>query len=113
MTTLSPWTYTALTARWILDGMRNPQNAGTFPSYAAASLGDIVPLLHRLLIYWTVSSPTLTGFTKASIKRTQKLALERLEATAPLELALGTVEEKKRVGAYARKVVELFVKKKV
>ncbi|BGP45768.1 hypothetical protein JCM10450v2_001598 [Rhodotorula kratochvilovae] len=109
---LSPWGYTALSARWLLEGCKRADNADDFPSYQDASLADILPILHRLLVYWTVTSPSLTGFAKASVKRVKKHALERVEASAQ-DLALGTGEEKKQVGRYARAIVETFVKKKV
>ncbi|BGP37666.1 hypothetical protein JCM10449v2_001583 [Rhodotorula kratochvilovae] len=102
---LSLWGYTALSARWLLEGCKRPDNANDFPSYQDASLADIVPILHRLLVYWTVASPALTGFAKASVKRVKKHALERVEASAQ-DLALGTAEEKKQVGRYARAIVE-------
>ncbi|GAA5843831.1 hypothetical protein JCM9279_000160 [Rhodotorula babjevae] len=110
--TLSPWGYTAFTARWILDGLRTPGNAPSVPSYQSATLVDLAPLLRRILDHWTIASPSLTGFSKASIKRTQKLALARIEPAAK-DLALGTTLEKQFVGAYARQVVQIFVQKKV
>ncbi|GAA5922489.1 hypothetical protein JCM3775_005747 [Rhodotorula graminis] len=109
---LSPWGYTALTTRWILDGLRVPTNAANVPSYESATLADLAPVLHRVLNYWTIASPSLSGFTKTGIKRAQKLALARIEA-ASQGLSLGSAAEQRFVASYARQVVQVFVQKKV
>lgn len=75
-------------------------------------MAAFAPVLKQLVVYWTVASPALEGFSKASVKRVVKVALERVDKIAQRDLAVGTAEEKRNAGKVAKRVVEIVAKKK-